>query len=226
MPVWVERDTGVIVAMFARKQPGTAEEKVTPLTYSIADDMPGGAVNIVTLEEEVRASAITENLFSIWVEGDVLYLLFDTLPLSAGDQTILDNDTTDPAGGLLAAHDNAVTPQAEFDETAKITTTTDGTAKTIQTIAIADDTVVEVVAQIVGRRTDDADRIGGIIRATVYREAGGGVVVEGVSTNLSKSDSQYDLLITASGNNALIQVKGDTGHTLNWRSVSTINSIG
>ena len=223
---WLSRSGGVITAMYAVKQVGVAEEFVAPLTYSIASDMPGSTVNHETLEEEIRASAITGNLFRVWADGDVLCIMFDVLPLSAGDQAILDNDTTGPAGGLLAAHDNAVTPQAEFNETAKIVTTTDGTAKTIQTIAVPDDTVIEIVAQIVGRRTDSADRIGGIVRATVYREAGGSVVVEGVSTNLSESDQQYDLLVVGSGNNALLQVKGDTGHTLNWRSVSTINSIG
>jgi hypothetical protein len=68
--------------------------------------MPESTVNVATLGAEIEASAITTNFFRAWVDGDVLSLLFDTLPLPAGDQTILDNDTTGPAGGLLAAHDN------------------------------------------------------------------------------------------------------------------------
>lgn len=222
---FVERSAGVILAAFAQKQPGVAEEFVTPLTYDIAADMPGGSVNTITLEEEIRASAIGTKLFSARANGNVLSILFDTLPLPAGDKTILDGDTTGPAGGLLAAHDNAVTPRPEFNQTTKITTTTDGVAKTIQTIAVADDTVIEIVAEIVGRRTDAADRIGGIVRATVFREAGGGVVVEGTSQDFSASKSDYDINIVGSGNNALIQVTGETAHTLNWRSVSRVNSV-
>lgn len=105
---FVERSAGVIVAAFARKQPGVAEEFVTPLTYDIAADMPGGAVNTITLEKEIRASAIVTKLFSARANGNVLSILFDTLPLPAGDKTILDGDITGPAGGLLAAHDNEV----------------------------------------------------------------------------------------------------------------------
>lgn len=103
---WVQRSAGVIVAAFARKQPGVAEEFVTPLKFSISADMPGGAVNINKLENEIAASAITTNLFRVRANGDVLNFLFDTLPLPAGDKTILSNDQVGPAGGLLAAHDN------------------------------------------------------------------------------------------------------------------------
>lgn len=114
-----------------------------------------------------------------------------------------------------------------FDDHKTITTTstTDGVAKTIETIAVADDTVVEIVADIVGRRTDSADRIGGHIRATVFREAAGGVVVEGTSKDFAASQAQYGLDIVGSGNNALIQVSGRTAHSLNWRSVSKVNSV-
>ena len=79
-----------------------------PYVYSIADDLPGGAVNPTKLHAEIVASAIaSQTLVGIHGSGDVLTLEF-TGDLSAGDKTILDADTTGPAGGLLAGHDNTV----------------------------------------------------------------------------------------------------------------------
>lgn len=127
----------------------------------------------------------------------------------------------------LLAYVHADLASVGFDDHKTINTvsTTDGTQTTIETIAIPDDTVVEIIAEIVGRRTDSADRIGGRIRATVFREAAGGVVVEGVSKDFAASDGQYDLDVVGSGNDALVQVSGRAAHTLNWRSVSAQNSV-
>ena len=74
-------------------------------TYSIANDFPSGKVNTTKLDSEIRASAITIALDRIDTAGDVISIVFKD-DLSAGDKTILDNDTTGPAGGLIAAHDN------------------------------------------------------------------------------------------------------------------------
>lgn len=83
-----------------------------PLTnydYDIASDFPGGAVNPTKLDAEIRASAITIALNRIDTSGDTVSIWFnDALP--TGDKTILDGDTTGPAGGLIAAHDNSPTP--------------------------------------------------------------------------------------------------------------------
>ena len=73
--------------------------------YSLAADMPGGAYNEGKLTAEIDASAIATALSYIQIAADVLTITFAS-ELSAGDKTILDNDTTGPAGGLLAAHDN------------------------------------------------------------------------------------------------------------------------
>ena len=73
--------------------------------YSISADMPGGAVNEAKLHAEIVASAIGTVLNSVRADMNVLTVTF-TGDLSAGDKTIFDGDTTGPAGGLLAAHDN------------------------------------------------------------------------------------------------------------------------
>ena len=80
----------------------------TTYTYSIAADMPGGAVNPSNLQSEIQNSDITISLDGINTSGDVLDIVFnDALP--AADKTLLDGDATGPAGGLLAAHDNGPT---------------------------------------------------------------------------------------------------------------------
>ena len=83
-----------------------------PQIFSVLDDMPGapaGTVNPEKLEAEIIASAITKTLVVVRTDEDVLTITFDDA-LTAGDETILHGDTTGPAGGLLAAHDNVMNP--------------------------------------------------------------------------------------------------------------------
>jgi len=75
----------------------------TEFTYSISADMPDGAVDNTALMGEISASSIVPALKYISIDGDELKIVFAT-DLSAGEETILDGDTTGPAGGLLAAH--------------------------------------------------------------------------------------------------------------------------
>lgn len=76
-------------------------------TYSIASDFPSGAVNTQKLHDEVVAdTAITTQLDRIDTDGDGLSIVFQAA-LSAAEKTALDGDTTGPAGGLIAQHDNS-----------------------------------------------------------------------------------------------------------------------
>jgi len=79
-------------------------------TYSINDDFPEGAVNATKLHDEITASAIATALEGIKVGGggdsDRLDIVFES-ELSSGDKTTLDGDVSNPAGGLIAAHDNS-----------------------------------------------------------------------------------------------------------------------
>lgn len=76
----------------------------TKYTYSIANDFPNGAVAPAKLKREISASSIVTALDRIDTAGDVCDVWFKD-PLSAGDKTTLDNDTTAPSGGLIGAHD-------------------------------------------------------------------------------------------------------------------------
>lgn len=90
----------------------------TTYTYSIADDFPDGAVNTAKLATEIAASAITIALARVDTVDDDCNIVFRDA-LSAGDQTVLDGDTTGPAGGLIAAHDN--TPNEPDEQPVKFT---------------------------------------------------------------------------------------------------------
>lgn len=73
--------------------------------YSLSADFPGGAIDSSNLVDEIAASSIATALSRIDVTGNSVSIVFASA-LSAGDKTTLDNDTTGPAGGLIAAHDN------------------------------------------------------------------------------------------------------------------------
>jgi len=80
----------------------------TKYTYSIANDFPGGKANTANLHSEIQASAITIHLVGVNTCEDVLDIIFeDSLP--SEDKTVLDGDTSHPAGGIIAAHDNTPT---------------------------------------------------------------------------------------------------------------------
>lgn len=78
-------------------------------TYSIANDFPGGAVNVSKLSTEIQASSIVTALDYINTNGDAIAIVFKA-ELSAEDKTTLDGNQTGPAGGLIAQHDNTPTP--------------------------------------------------------------------------------------------------------------------
>lgn len=75
----------------------------TKYTYSIANDFPATGLASDRLAQEISESAITIALDKIATSDDVCDIWFkDALP--AADKTILDGDTSAPAGGLIAAH--------------------------------------------------------------------------------------------------------------------------
>ena len=88
----------------------------TAYSYTISTDFPGGLVNETKLKNEIDSSSISIALDRIDTEGDIIYIIFVDA-LTTGDKTILDNDTTGPAGGLIAAHDNSPILITNFTET-------------------------------------------------------------------------------------------------------------
>ena len=88
-------------------------------TFDVTADFPGGKVNLPNLRKEIEAHpAITTALdggridtsggtpdgFGVFTGGTVNIFFKDTL--SAAEETALHGDTSGPAGGLIAAHNN------------------------------------------------------------------------------------------------------------------------
>ena len=82
-------------------------------TYNISQDFPVTGFNPDTFVAEIKASAITspfshlnatENSVDLWFQDE----------LSFDDKIILDGNTTNPAGGLIAAHTGQAPVSYEF----------------------------------------------------------------------------------------------------------------
>lgn len=82
-------------------------------TYNINSAIPAQKVDVSRLEQEIRASSIITALEGTSVSNGVLYITFKA-PLSAVDKTILDNDSDEPAGGLLGAHSGTPLPDQNY----------------------------------------------------------------------------------------------------------------
>lgn len=83
----------------------------TKYTYSIADDFPEAGIASDRLAQDIQNSSIVTALDRIGTSGDVCDIYFKDA-LSAADKTTLDGDTTNPAGGLIAAHSGEHLPDA------------------------------------------------------------------------------------------------------------------
>jgi len=99
-------------------------------------------------------------------------------------------------------------------------TTTNNSLTTIATIPVLDNSVILLEVSYVAFRTDTSgDRAGYKREAVIYRESAGSATFQGnINTGLTReSTAQYNATMVVSGDNVLIQVAGQTGHTLNWK---------
>jgi hypothetical protein len=113
----------------------------TTYTYSIAGDLPSGKVNAEKLDIEIRDSSILTALSYLIInpdddDADRIDIIFKDA-LSVGDKTILDGDTTAPAGGLIALHDNTeTTPKREVKVNNFSTLENSGSGHEVQRVVI------------------------------------------------------------------------------------------
>ncbi len=155
--------------------------------------------------------------------GNKLYLLDDATgvaydPGTAADWPTEPDDVAEALDEIAAGNAGG---------TANTVTTTDATTTTIATIAIPDDTAVLIEVKGLARRTDAADRAAYLKAALVYRESAGSATLEGSVQSLMavESDTNWDLDIQVSGNNALIKVTGAAAKTINWRTTHTLRTV-
>lgn len=82
----------------------------TKYSYDISTDILSAAVDSTRLTHEIQDSSISTSLQHIDTYGDVLDVWFVDA-LSAADKTVLDGDTSAPAGGIIGAHSGIPWPQ-------------------------------------------------------------------------------------------------------------------
>ena len=131
-----------------------------------------------------------------------------------GDFKLIPNDITFPAPGRWIKLSDEISIEP--------VDTNDATVTTIATLPIADDTVTGLEVRIVGIRTNSPDRLDHIRRATVYRVSGGNATIQGIVdtpyTRNSAGAGVWTATIVVSGTDALVQVKGQTGHDVTWKA--------
>lgn len=96
--------------------------------------------------------------------------------------------------------------------------TTDDTQATIDAVTLPDETVMLFRIHVCGIEDDGSDRGAYIYTATIYRTGGGNATIEGSITedHIGFSDSNWDVEITVSGNDARASVTGVSAETINW----------
>lgn len=140
---------------------------------------------------------------------------------------------TVPFGGALSSADDSAQKALETLDRAvpkgdrNTVQTTDATVTTIATIAIPDDTVVEVTVTVVGRRTDAAQRGAFVRQATVFRENPGAATLSGnvTTTRTRPNGTPWKVTLIVSGNNLLVQVQGEAAKTVNWKSQHSVVEV-
>lgn len=156
------------------------------------------------------------------------------MPTAPTHQLIIQDEGTDVANtphvrlnfvgaGITAADGGSDTADVTVDaggRTESTVQTVGNTPTTLATIAITDNTTVMIEAAITARRSDVADnRAGYIRRAVVYRAGGVATLLGSVDTPMTRElQGNWNATIIVSGNNAVIQVTGGAGQTIEWKS--------
>lgn len=110
--------------------------------------------------------------------------------------------------------------QESIDALVKPVRTTDGTATTIVQRTLGVSQVWRGRVEIVGQRDDGTDRAAYCREFTIFRPASGGATVSGLATVGTdvESDAAWDVSVTASTNDLLIQVTGAAAKNVTWRA--------
>jgi len=108
---------------------------------------------------------------------------------------------------------------ASGGELTATTTTTDNSWTTIATVAVEEDSAVLLDVRAVGWRTDADDRGAYYRIGLFYREFGGSAAEQGTNSSIitKESATSWGIRLTPSGNNVLIEIKGNTDHTVSWK---------
>ncbi len=106
--------------------------------------------------------------------------------------------------------------------------TSNATATTIFTFALATNRKMRVTAWVIGTRTDvNPGDNGAYIRDAMFRDSGGTIAQVGATTAVStiESNAAWDCTITFSGTNVLVQVTGVAGQTITWHATVMVQDL-
>lgn len=95
--------------------------------------------------------------------------------------------------------------------------TVDDTATTLLSLSIPEDSTQAIVANVSGKGPS-GKHVWAIVHCGAYREGTGNATVIGTSL-ISTDDTgntTYEVSVSVSGNNLLIQVQGNTSETVDW----------
>ena len=184
-----------------------------------------------------------EYLFDIGTNGSIDLRVRDagTLMLSDGTNTVQINVTSADALSFNSATSHNFDSPVIVDGTGEAlgdgfkiqnsyVQTTDATVTTIITIATASDHSYLVTVDAIGATTSGATT-GAYVRRAAYENDSGtlggvGVGVTNVDTLEDAGAAAWDVTITTSGTNILIQVTGAAATTINWQATVQISDIG
>jgi len=153
--------------------------------------------------------------------------------LNVEDTATVDQDLTQDASvnfgdvtaiGASAIGGMNITAQA-------IVTTNDATVTTCGSLTLADNTLYQISAMIVGVDTTNtpADQWAGYeLKGTFYRTNAGGATQLGATTSAhtSETDAAWDATFDVNGNDVRIRVTGEAAKNVNWKSVITHINVG
>jgi len=148
------------------------------------------------------------------------------IQLGTDNSTNIVNTYTGILSGVVDLEDVLTILDALNVRTCETITTTTDSWTTIVTYTMTDNTVMHLTADVVGRRTDSTDQAGYSRRGIFYRD-GAGAMQRGVTDTYFTEESHgpYNCRLEVSGNDVLVQVKGDTGHTVNWKACYRVTEV-
>jgi hypothetical protein len=147
--------------------------------------------------------------------------------LNTAPATTVINTYTGLLAGVGDLEDVLVILDALNVYTCETVSTSGATWTTLATYAMTDDTVIHFTADVVGRRTDSPDRAGYSRRGVFYREGGAGAMQQGTTDTFFTEEraGPWNCRLSVSGNNVLVEVKGDTGESVNWKACYKVTEV-
>jgi hypothetical protein len=117
---------------------------------------------------------------------------------------------------------------SERKTTTNAVQTTNATPATILTLALSDNTVYTLIAEVLARDAAGVERAMYAKKALVYRQGGGAATLQGSVQSLHtdvETTAGLDVSISVSSNDALVQVTGLGSTTINWAGTFIVQAV-